>query len=77
MKRYTEVMPHHKRKEHCPWWLAVFSNVQSDRQRNSWDAFLFDSALNQRDGLMSYGSSGTEQRCLGAILHYRFGYVFP
>ena len=76
VKRYTKVMAHHKGKENCARWFTVLGNVKGDGKRNCWDSFLFDSALNQRDGLMSYRSSGTQQCCLGAVRYHGVGDIF-
>src|SRR5258707_6675563 len=76
VKRHTKVMAHHKRQEHRTWRFTVLGNVQGDRKTNCRDSFFFDSALNQRDRLMSYRSSGTQQCCLGALRHHRVSDVF-
>src|SRR5258705_12571290 len=76
VKRYTKVMAHHKTQEHRARRFTVLGNVQGDRKRNCRDSFFFDSALNQRDRLMSYRSSGTQKRCLGALSHHRVSDVF-
>src|SRR5712691_6312914 len=76
VKRYTKVMAHHKRQEHRTRRFTVLGNVQGDRKGNCRDSFFFDSALNQRDRLMSYRSSGTQQCCLGALRHHRVSNVF-
>src|SRR6266850_2007651 len=76
VKRYTKVMAHHKRQEHRTRRFTVLGNVQGDRKRNCRDSFFFDSALNQRDRLMSYRSSGAQKCCLGALRHHRVSDVF-
>ena len=76
MKGYTKVMAHHKWEEYSAWWFAVCGDVKSNRQRNGRNTSAFNSALNQRDGLMSYWSSRTQQRGIGSIRDHGFRNVF-
>lgn len=76
MKGYTKVMAHHKRKENYSWRFAMFGDVKSNAQRNRRNSSAFNSALDQRDGLVSYRSSRTQQRGVCAIRDHCRGYVF-
>lgn len=76
MKGYTKVMAHHKRKENRSWRFAVLGYVKSHAQRDCRNPSAFNSALNQRDGLMSYWSSRTQQHGIGSIRDHGIGNVF-
>ena len=68
---YTKVMPHHKRKEYRARRFAMLGDIDGDRQRDCGNSSFFNSALNQRDGLMSYRSSRTKQDRLRPIRGHR------
>ena len=76
VKGNAEVMAHHKGNENRARRFAVLSDIASHRHRNCGDTSVFNSALHERDGLMSYRSSGTQQRSLCPVCFDCVGNVF-
>ena len=76
VKRHTEVMTHHERHKDRSRWLAMLRHVESNRDRNCRNTSSLNSALHERDGLVSYRSSRTQKRRISAVGHYRVGDVF-
>ena len=76
VKRHTEMMAHHKRNEHGARWFAVSSYIASNGQRDCGNSSAFNSALHERDGLVSYRSSRTQQGSFCPIGYDRIGDVF-
>ena len=66
---HAEVVPHHEGHEHRARRLTVLCDVQSDGDGNCGNTSVFNSALHERDRLVSYRSSGSEQRDIGTICH--------
>src|SRR5882724_1185445 len=76
VKRYPEVMAHHKGKENRTRWFAMLGHIESNRHRNCRDTSAFNSALHERDRLVSYRSSGTQKSGLCSVRYDRIGNVF-
>ena len=76
VKRHAEVMTHHKRHKDRSRWLAMLRHVESNRDRNCRNTSSLNGALHERDGLVSYWSSGTQKRRISALGYYRVGDVF-
>lgn len=76
MERHAKMVAHHERHKESPGRFYPLGDIEGNRDRNCRDAALFDSALNQRDGLMSYWSCWSQQDNIGVLALNRLGDVF-
>lgn len=76
MERHSKMVAHHERHKESPGRFHPLGDIEGDRDRNCRDTALFDSALNQRDGLMSYWSRGGQQGNIGVLALNRLGDIF-
>ena len=67
MKRRAEMMAHRPRNEHGPWRAHRLGYVTRNSDRNRRHTLGFDLALDQSHGLMTDGSSRTQQRGIGVF----------
>ncbi len=76
MKRYTEMMSHHKRQKDCAGRFDVFGNVERDAQRYGRNSSFFNDALHERDALMADRSRRSKQHDVRFFRFDRIGNIF-
>ena len=76
MKRHTKMMAHHKWDKDCSRRLHVFRDVTRHGDRYGWNTSPFNSALHERDRLMSYWSGETQEGSICAIGYDSISNVF-
>jgi hypothetical protein len=75
VERDAEVVPHHEGDEDGARRLTMLRHVERYGDGYGGDASSLDGALHERDGLMSYRSSGREQRDISVGARDGFRYV--
>ncbi len=76
VKGHAKMMAHHERDEHGPGWLCVLRDVTRYADGYRWNSSSLNSALHERDRLMSYWSSRAQQYGLGTISDDGIGNLF-
>ncbi len=76
MKGHAKVMAHHERHENRPRRLGLLGDVTGRGDRYSRNTAPLNSALHERDRLMSYWSSRAEERRVGTIRDNRIRDLF-